>query len=125
MLAGFGNQLGTCEQTKHMALGRLNARTGNQWAREASKRHQERKPAGEGSGHSDEMHSPFVFWTFRDLNKTDFESFKIFHIFGPRDQSPSWLKSHWEGKENRLYNLVDSIFTRLNFLGMCTFRFIL
>ena len=82
MLAGFGNQLGTCEQTKHMALGRLNARTGNQWAREASKRHQERKPAGEGSGHSDEMHSPFVFWTFRDLNKTDFESFKIFHIFG-------------------------------------------
>lgn len=75
--------------------------TGSQWVHEVSKWHQERMPVSEGCRHSDEMHNLFVFWTFRDLNKIDFESFKIFYIFDPRDQSPSWLKSPWEGEREQ------------------------
>lgn len=66
-----------------MALGRLNARTGNQWAHEASKRHQERKPAGEERGHSDEMHSPFVFWTFRDPKRQTLSLSRFFTSLAP------------------------------------------
>lgn len=75
--------------------------TGNQWVHDVSNWHQERMPVSEECGHSDEMHNLFVFWAFRDLNKIDFESFKIFYIFDPRDQSPSWLKSHWEGEREQ------------------------
>lgn len=81
-----------------MILGKLNASEKKSVGNEMSNWHQKRRPGSEGRRYSDEMHNPFVSWTFRDLSKIDFESFKIFYIFDPRDQSPSWLKSHWEGE---------------------------